>query len=73
MAIREFAYPHSPAEYGVGRSAPLPVKANLKKRPLPIDAAGQYVRKANVLAKHPCVSVDWYESEDRTLPSVSSF
>lgn len=73
MVIREFAYPHSPAEYGAKNHAPLPVKANLKKRPLPINDPAPKVRKAKNLAKLPCGSVAWYESEDRTLPSVSSF
>lgn len=72
MAIREFASTYYP---GLDENpAPLPVKADMKKRPIPIGPAKpKQVRKAKGLAKHPCVSVTWYESEDRTLPSVSSF
>lgn len=69
MVIREFAYPHSPAEYGANGSVPVPVKSTTKKRPVSICEATTKLSK--VVAKR--VSVDWYESEDRTLPSVSSF
>lgn len=53
---------------------PVPVKTALDRHPVSISAGrAKGVRKTKNLAKHPCASVTWYESEDRTLPSVSSF
>ena len=50
-------------------------KGTLGSRAISITSAKIHkgVRKAKNLAKRPAVSVGWYEAEDRTLPSVSSF
>ena len=74
MAIREFVFTHSPAARVADHFASLGVKSNRNKQPVSVSAANpKGVRKAKGLVKHPCASVTWYESEDRTMPSVSSF
>lgn len=61
----------SPAD--LSSKAPISVKSKLSHRTISISAAKKPVRKAKHLAKMPVSSCGWYEAEDRTLPSVSSF
>lgn len=74
MTITDFilSYPASGAPADRLRSAALPVKAAVTARALSISSGKpKGVRKAAHLAKP--ASPAWYEAEDRTLPSVSSF
>lgn len=73
MAIRDFVFPSSTA-IAAAHSAPLSVKSDLQTRTVSITSAKpKPVRKAKNLAESTSVRIGWYESEDRTLPSVSSF
>lgn len=55
-------------------SAPLSVRSKLNHRTISISAGkAKAVRSPKRLAKMPSSSCAWYEAEDRTLPSVSSF
>lgn len=75
MAITDFflSYPASGAPADRLRAASLALKSDLNGRALSISTGkSKQVRKVKNLGKttSPC---DWYEAEDRTIPSVSSF
>ena len=75
MAITDFilCYPAAGAPADRLRSAALSVKSDVTGRNISISPAkAKPVRKAKHLAKSVS-SCDWYEAEDRNLPSVSSF
>lgn len=74
MAMPYFPTYHSPsAPVADSLSSVLTVKSKLTSRTLTIaNGKAKPVRKARNLGKLPA-SCSWYEAEDRTLPSVSSF
>ena len=79
MAIRDF-FPHSPAPYAAdpkdsGKSKVIASAKSKSARTMSIASASlaKAVHKTKELAKRPKSASDWYESEDRNLPSVSSF
>ena len=74
MSIREFAFPSTPypSAPALLNSDPVAVHSKSHARPFSISAGkAKPVRKARNLANLP--SCGWYEAEDRTMPSVSSF
>ena len=76
MAVPYFPIYHTAptTASGSSSSAPLSVKSKLNHRTISISSGkSKAVRKAKHLAKRPASSCAWYEAEDRTLPSVSSF
>lgn len=75
MALRDFIFPHSHsslASYPVN-PAPIGIKSQLH----PGRALGINPSKAKPVRKSKSAKMSsscaWYEAEDRTMPSVSSF
>lgn len=73
MAIRDFIFPHSHsslASYPVN-PAPIGIKSQLSGSLSVHSAKAKPVRKSKAAKMPP--SCAWYEAEDRSMPSVSSF
>lgn len=75
MAIRDYVFPNNFKSSSVANTrdfAPITLNAALNARTVSIASGkAKPVRKSKA-AKRPA-SCGWYESEDRNLPSVSSF